>query len=68
MTEIFDEQDDDFAAYEDPELDEDLSELFKEAIRLDQEMCRIKKLPICKYDYEKDAAYLEYPDGRREYE
>ena len=48
--------------------DEELTEQFKAAIRLDQEICRIKKLPICKYDHEKKAAYLEYPDGRREYE
>ena len=48
--------------------DDELTERFKAAIRLDQEMCRIKKLPICKYDYERQSAYLEYPDGRREYE
>lgn len=48
--------------------DEELTELFKQSIRLDQEVCRIKKLPICKYDKEKKLAYLEYPDGRREYE
>lgn len=48
--------------------DDELTERFKQSIRLDQKMCRIKKLPICKYDYEKKLAYLEYPDGRREYE
>ena len=48
--------------------DEELTERFKQSIRLDQEICRIKKLAICKYDNEKKAAYLEYPDGRREYE
>lgn len=34
--------------------DDELTERFKQSIRLDQEMCRIKKLPICKYDYEKN--------------
>ena len=48
--------------------DDELTERFKQSIRLDQEICRIKKLPICKYDHEKKLAYLEYPDGRREYE
>ncbi|MBO7381106.1 MAG: hypothetical protein J6U05_05505 [Neisseriaceae bacterium] len=33
--------------------DEELTELFKQSIRLDQEICRIKKLPICKYYKEK---------------
>ena len=47
--------------------DEELTERFKAAIRIDQEICRIKGLPIAGYDDETKCAYLEYPDGRRVY-
>jgi len=47
--------------------DERLTELFKEAIRIDNEIKRIKGVPIARYDDEAKMAYLEYPDGRREY-
>lgn len=47
--------------------DEDLTQRFKESIRIDNEICRIKGLPIAKYDAKKKQAYLEYPDGRIEY-
>ena len=47
--------------------DDELTERFKEAIRIDNEIKRIKGAPIAKYDYEKDKAYLEYPDGSRKY-
>ena len=47
--------------------DDELTERFKEAIRIDNEIRRIKGLPIAKYDVETRRAYLEYPDGRREY-
>ena len=47
--------------------DEELTERFKESIRIDQEICKIKGLPIARYDDERKEAYLEYPDGRREY-
>lgn len=47
--------------------DDELTERFKEAIRIDNEIKRIKGTPIAKYDREKKCAYLEYPDGRREY-
>ena len=40
--------------------DEELTERFKAAIRIDQEICKIKGLP-------NKCAYLEYPDGRRVY-
>ena len=40
--------------------DEELTERFKESIRIDQEICKIKGLPIAGYDD-------EYPDGRRVY-
>lgn len=47
--------------------DDELTERFKESIRIDNEIRRIKGLPTAKYDVENRKAYLEYPDGRREY-
>lgn len=47
--------------------DDELTERFKEAICIDNEIKRIKGVPIAGYDLEKKLAYLEYPDGRREY-
>ncbi len=47
--------------------DDELTERFKESIRIDDEIRRIKGLPVARYDDEKMQAYIEYPDGRREY-
>ena len=47
--------------------DEELTERFRAAIRIDNEIRRIKGLPIAGYEDETKRAYLEYPDGRREY-
>lgn len=47
--------------------DEDMTRLFKESIRLDDEIRKIKGLPVARYEKETKRAYLEYPDGRREY-
>lgn len=47
--------------------DDELTERFKESIRIDNEIRRIKGLPVAKYDPESRRAYLEYPDGRIEY-
>lgn len=47
--------------------DDELTYLFKESIRIDNEIRRIKKLPVAKYDSKSKKAYLEYPDGRRVY-
>ena len=47
--------------------DDELTERFKESIRIDNEIRRIKGLPIAKVDTEKKKPYIEYPDGRREY-
>ncbi len=47
--------------------DDELTQRFKEAIRIDDEVRRIKGLPVARYDDETNRAYLEYPDGRREY-
>jgi len=47
--------------------DDELTERFKEAVRIDNEIKRIKGAPIAGYDRDQRKAYLEYPDGRREY-
>ena len=47
--------------------DEELTERFIASIRIDQEICKIKGLPIAGYDEELDSPYIEYPDGRRVY-
>ena len=47
--------------------DEKLTELFKESIRIDDEIRKIKGLPVARYDDETGRAYLEYPVGRIEY-
>jgi hypothetical protein len=48
--------------------DEELTKRFQEAVRIENEIKKIKGLPIAKYDFEKKAPYIEYPDGRRVYE
>ena len=47
--------------------DEELTERFKESIRIDDEIRKIKGLPVARYDDDTGKAYLEYPDGRIEY-
>lgn len=47
--------------------DDELTKRFEEAVRIDNEIKKIKGHPIAKYDYEKKAPYLEYPDGRKVY-
>ena len=42
--------------------DEELTERFKESITIDQEICKVKRLPIAGYDDELDSPYIEYPD------
>ena len=48
--------------------DEELTERFKESIRIDDEIRRIKGLPVARYDPGSKRAYLEYSDGRRFYQ
>ena len=47
--------------------DDELTERFKRAIEIDNELKRVKGAAIAKFDDERKEAYLEYPDGRREY-
>ncbi len=47
--------------------DDELTKRFVEAVRIANEIKKIKGVPIQKYDFELNKSYLEYPDGRREY-
>ena len=47
--------------------DEEMTRRFKEAIRIDEEIRDIQGLPQPRYDSVTKRAYLEYPDGRKEY-
>ena len=47
--------------------DDELTERFKESIRVDNEFRTILGLPIAKFDPDSNKAYLEYPDGKKEY-
>lgn len=47
--------------------DEELTERFKESIRIDEEIRKIKGLPTSGYDKGLGKAYIIYPDGRKEY-
>ncbi len=47
--------------------DDELTRRFKESIRIDNEIKRIKGSPIARYDVTMHKAYLQYPDGRIEY-
>lgn len=60
--------------YEENELDstcgvsdDELTKRFVEVIRIDNEIKKIKGVPIQKYDNEKKQPYLEYPNCRRKY-
>ena len=47
--------------------DDEILRRFKEAIRIDEEERKILGIPQARYDGKSRRAYLEYPDGRREY-
>lgn len=47
--------------------DAELDRRFSEAVRIANEIKKIKGVPIAKYDLEKRQPYLEYPDGRKVY-
>lgn len=47
--------------------DEKLTELFNASIKIENEISRIKGVPVAKYDIKKGQAYFEYPDGHIEY-
>ena len=47
--------------------DDELTIRFKESIRIDNEIKKIKGLPTAKYDVNLKKSYLEYPDGTKQY-
>ena len=47
--------------------DDELSRRFVEAVRIENEIKKIKGVPIAGYDQTRKLPYLEYADGRREY-
>ena len=47
--------------------DDELTQRFIESIRLDNEKRRILGLPVSGFNPETKKAYLEFPDGTREY-
>lgn len=47
--------------------DEELDYRFREAVRIENEIKKIKRLPVAGYDLEKRCSYIEYPDGSRVY-
>ena len=47
--------------------DDEMTERFIAAVRIADEIKRIKGVPIARYDKERKKPYLEYPDGRIEY-
>lgn len=47
--------------------DDELTHRFRESVRIDDEIRKIKGLPSVRYDLETKRVYYEYPDGRREY-
>lgn len=47
--------------------DVEITRRFRESIRIDEEIRAILGIPQPRYDDETRKAYLEYPDGRREY-
>lgn len=55
---------------EDPYLtdsDKEMDARAQEAVRVAIEKARFCKKPIARYDEETQKAYLEYPDGSRDY-
>lgn len=47
--------------------DEELTRRFKEAVRIENDIKRVKGVPIPGYNPQTKKAYLIYPNGRIEY-
>ena len=47
--------------------DEEMDRLFKAGVEAAIQRQKIMGFPVARYDRESGRAYLEYPDGRREY-
>ena len=47
--------------------DTELTERFRDAVKIENKIKEIKGIPIASYDKERKEPYLELMDGRREY-
>lgn len=47
--------------------DEKMTDLFNASIEIENEISRLKNVPIARYDVVQKKAYFEYPDGHIEY-
>jgi len=47
--------------------DDELTRRFSEAVRIATEITQIKGNPVARYDEKTKQAFLEFPDGHREY-
>jgi len=47
--------------------DQEMTYRFQQGVKIENEIKQLKGLPIAGYDLEKKKAFLEYPDGHREY-
>ena len=47
--------------------DDEMTNLFIKAVKIETEISKIKGTPITRYDAEKKAVFFEYPDGHIEY-
>jgi hypothetical protein len=48
--------------------DDEMTRRFQAAVKLSIEKNKVLGLPVSKYDFQNHRAYLQYPDGRKEYE
>ena len=47
--------------------DDEMTNLFTQAVKIETEISRIKGTPITRYDVERKIVFFEYPDGHIEY-
>ena len=47
--------------------DDELTHRFSEAVRIATEITQIKRNPVSRYDAKTKQAFLQVPDGHREY-
>ena len=47
--------------------DEKMTKIFRKTIKLDEQARKLKGIPEARYDIKTRRAYLEYPNGRKEY-
>ena len=47
--------------------DKEMTYRFQQGVKIENEIKQLKGIPIAGYDTDKKQAFLEYPDGHREY-